>query len=127
MNKSKLVVLIALPAIFIVLMMGLFTENVSPYVSVSELMTEDVTNRNVQVFGQVIIESIYFNQDSGIITFELTDGNQSVQVNHKGMINNLQNSTEVVAIGKYNNIIFNADKVLVKCPSKYEGLASEEG
>lgn len=108
-------------------MMGLFTENISPYISVSELITEDVTNRNVQVFGQVIIESIYFNQDSGIITFDLTDGNQSIQVNHKGMVNNLQNSTEVVAIGTYNDSIFTADKVLVKCPSKYEALVSEEG
>ena len=127
MNKSKLIALIALPTIFIILMMGLFTENVSPYVSVSELINEDVNNKNVQVFGQVIIDSIYFDQNSGIITFDITDGNQSVQVNHRGMINNLQNSTEVVAIGSYRNNVFEADKVLVKCPSKYEALVSEEG
>ncbi len=108
-------------------MMSLFNENISPYVSVSELINEDVNNKNVQVFGQVIIDSIYFDQNSGIITFDITDGNQSVQVNHRGMINNLQNSTQVVAIGSYRNNVFEADKVLVKCPSKYEALVSEEG
>lgn len=115
-----------LPAIFIVLMMGLFTENISPYISVSDLMTKNTQNGNVQLYGQVILESIFFDNDSGITSFDITDGNQSISVMHKGMINNLEHSTEVVAIGEYNNDLFQADKVLVKCPSKYEARIPED-
>lgn len=126
MKKGKLVVIIVLPIIFIVLMMGLFTENISPYISVSDLKTENTQNRNVQLYGQVVLESIFFDNDSGMTTFDITDGNQSISVMHKGMINNLEHSTEVVAIGEYNNEFFQADKVLVKCPSKYEERIPEE-
>ncbi len=127
MNKGKLLVIILLPAIFIVLMMGLFTENISPYISVSDLKTDNTENRNVQLFGQVILNTIYFDNNSGITTFDLTDGKQSISVTHRGMINNLEHSTEVVAIGEYRSGLFQAEKVLVKCPSKYEDLIPEDG
>ena len=127
MKKSKFLVMTVLLAIFIVLMMGIFTENISPYTSVSDLKTDNTQNKNVQLYGQVILDTIFFNNDSGITTFDITDGNQSISVTHKGMINNLEHSTEVVAIGEYNNGLFQAEKVLVKCPSKYEDLVSEDG
>ena len=126
MKKSKFLIITGLLAIFIVLMMGIFTENISPYISVSDLKTDNTQNKNVQLYGQVILDTIFFNDDSGITTFDITDGNQSISVTHKGMINNLEHSTEVVAIGEYNNGLFQAEKVLVKCPSKYEDLVSED-
>jgi len=52
-------------AIFIVLMMGIFTENISPYTSVSDLKTDNTQNKNVQLYGQVILDTIFFNNDSG--------------------------------------------------------------
>jgi cytochrome c-type biogenesis protein CcmE len=126
LKKSKFLIITGLLAIFIVLMMGIFTENISPYISVSDLKTDNTQNKNVQLYGQVILDTIFFNDDSGITTFDITDGNQSISVTHKGMINNLEHSTEVVAIGEYNNGLFQAEKVLVKCPSKYEDLVSED-
>ena len=127
MKKSKFLIITGLLAIFIVLMMGIFTENISPYISVSDLKTDNTQNKNVQLYGQVILDTIFFNNDSGITTFDITDGNQSISVTHKGMINNLEHSREVVAIGEYNNGLFQAEEVLVKCPSKYEDLVSEDG
>ena len=125
MKKSKLLVIIVLPAIFIVLMFGLFTENISPYISVSDLKTDNIQNKNLQVFGQVLLGTIYFDNDSGVTTFDLTDGKQSISVMHTGRINNLEYSTEVVAIGEYISGVFQAQKVLVKCPSKYQELIPE--
>ena len=56
----------------------------------------------------------------------MTDGNAKLNVVHEGIVSNLRNSTEVVVIGKYGEDgIFYAEKVLVKCPSKY--LPEEEG
>jgi cytochrome c-type biogenesis protein CcmE len=127
LKKGKLLVIIVLPALFLVLMAGLFTENISPYISVTELKTDDVANRNVQVYGDVLVDSIHFDKDLGLLSFDITDGDSVVQVQHRGMVSNLQNATEVVAIGEYIDGVFQAEKVLVKCPSKYQELVSEEG
>ena len=35
---------------------------------------------------------------------------------------NFEQATEIVAIGQYQNGGFEADQLLVKCPSKYQGL-----
>lgn len=120
MNKFKLSILIIFPIIFIVLIAGVFSTNVSPYISVTELISGNVINRNVQVYGKAVIESISFDTSKSILTFDITDGTNNVTVSYKGMVNNLENSTEVVAVGQYNKDVFNAEKILVKCPSKYQ-------
>lgn len=125
MNKIKILVIIVLPVIFLVLISGLFTSNISPYVSVTELKENNRVQQNIQVYGQVIVDTIRFDRDSGMLYFDLTDGNSSVTTRHRGMVNNLQNSTEVVAIGEYQGDLFQAEKILVKCPSKYEAAVRE--
>jgi uncharacterized protein (DUF934 family) len=60
-------------------MFGLFNENVSPYISVSELIEGNNVNRNVQVFGDVLVESIDFDTQSGILTFDITDGESTAK------------------------------------------------
>jgi len=120
LNKFKLSILIIFPIIFIVLIAGVFSTNVSPYISVTELISGNVINRNVQVYGKAVIESISFDTSKSILTFDITDGTNNVTVSYKGMVNNLENSTEVVAVGQYNKDVFNAEKILVKCPSKYQ-------
>ncbi len=126
MRKNKLLVIVALPAIFVALIAGVFSANVSPYVSVTQLITQNMTQRSIQVYGQVIVDTIYFDKNTGIETFVLTDGNSTVTVNYRGIVNNLQNSTEVVAIGTYGGKIVQAERVLVKCPSKYEAATTKE-
>ena len=119
-NKFKLSILIIFPIVFIVLIAGVFSTNVSPYISVTELISGNVINRNVQVYGKAVIESISFDTSKSILTFDITDGTNNVTVSYKGMVNNLENSTEVVAVGQYDKGVFNAEKILVKCPSKYQ-------
>lgn len=125
MNKVKLLAIVALPVIFVVLVSGVFSQNVSPYVSVSQVKQGNMVQRNIQVYGQAIIETINYNRDTNILSFDLTDGNNTVTVQYHGIVNNLQNSTEVVAIGEYKGGIVQAEKILVKCPSKYESAAKE--
>jgi cytochrome c-type biogenesis protein CcmE len=125
MNKVKLLAIVALPVVFVVLMSGVFNQNVSPYVSVTQLKTDNMVGRNIQVYGQAVVETINYNRDSNLLTFDLTDGNNTVTVQYHGIVNNLQNSTEAVAIGEYTGGILQAEKILVKCPSKYEAAAKE--
>ncbi len=125
MNKFKLLTLIVLPVIFVALIASLLAANISPYVSVTELKAGNMVNRNLQVFGQAVVDTIQLNTQTGILTFDLTDGNNTVTIRHRGMVNNLRNSTEVVAIGEYRDGVFQAEKLLVKCPSKYEEIKEE--
>ena len=126
MKKVKIMAIIALPTVFIVIVSGVFTANLSPYISVTQLKEQNMTQVNIQVYGQAVVDTIYYNSTSHIESFDLTDGINTVKVTYRGLINNLQNSTEVVAIGVYNGVILQAEKVLVKCPSKYEAAAKEE-
>ncbi len=119
-KKTKLVTMFTLPVVFVALIAGVFTSNVSPYVSPTQVIKQNMTQRNIQVYGQVIVDSIYYNKSNNIETFVLTDGNNSITVSFRGIINNLSNATEVVAIGTYNGKMIQAERVLVKCPSKYE-------
>ena len=54
--------------------------------------------------------------------FKLADAKgEEFHVVYKGVKpSNFEQATEVVAIGRFNNGIFEAEQLLVKCPSKYE-------
>ncbi len=120
MTKARLLALAVLAAGFLILIAGFFTSSLSPYKTVSELVDKKLYDSSVQVIGNVTKQSLLFNVDSGILTFDLTDGKKVLTVRFEGMVNNIGNATEVVAVGKYGrDNIFYAAKILVKCPSKY--------
>ncbi len=39
---------------------------------------------------------------------------------------NFEEATEIVAVGSYSDGAFHAEQLLVKCPSKYQGIEGEE-
>ncbi len=126
MKRKKLLLIVILAALILVIISNLFTASLSPYLTVSELVERGEYGRNVQVIGEVDKETIAFDVKTGILTFVLTDGDARLKVKYEGIVSNLRNSTEVVVIGKYGQDgIFYAEKVLVKCPSKY--MPKEEG
>ena len=122
MNKVKLVIIIVLSVLFITIMADVFTSNVSPYLSVTELKASNARNIDAQVYGEPLVDSIQFDKQTSMLTFEITDGSNIIKVEHKGMVSNLQNSSEIVVIGKYNEGLLKADQILVKCPSKYQEI-----
>jgi cytochrome c-type biogenesis protein CcmE len=58
------------------------------------------------------------------LRFGLADENGTVMpVMYEGVKpGNFEEATEIVAVGKYRDGAFHADQLLVKCPSKYQGL-----
>ena len=122
MNKVKLVIIIVLSVLFITIKADVFTSNVSPYLSVTELKASNAKNIDAQVYGEPLVDSIHFDKQTSMLTFEITDGSNIIKVEHKGMVSNLQNSSEIVVIGKYNEGLLKADQILVKCPSKYQEI-----
>ncbi len=91
----------------------------TPYVSYDEAAKGDAY---VQVMGKLVKSVPVQNSADGFIFTIEDDNSKRLEVIHKGSKPlNFEHATSVVAIGTYNkeNQMFEADKILVKCPSKY--------
>ncbi len=96
--------------------------SVVPYITVSELKSGDYMGKYIQVNGTVVEGSVEWHPKDVLLTFRLTDGKETVNVSYNGSIpNNFQEGKMVVVGGTYEDGLFKADEILVKCPSKYAG------
>ncbi|HET9132016.1 MAG TPA: cytochrome c maturation protein CcmE [Terriglobia bacterium] len=98
-----------------------FIVNASPYVSVSEARKSGATN--VHLKGILDKSSISNDFREQTIRFRIKDTNgESMQVIYTGPPpQDMSLATEIVAIGSMQGAEFHSNKLLVKCPSKYEG------
>ena len=97
-----------------------FQASLSPYVSLREA---EVKTGQVQVLGAIVLENdIVFDFNSGTLQFYLTDDEGTVtSVHYRGTKpDNFEESESVVVVGQFQDGVFQAEKLLVKCPSKYE-------
>lgn len=103
-----------------------FSENLTPYVSIAEATA---SNKNVQVKG-LLDKNFEPQQSGGEFLFNLRDEftGETLSVKYSGIKpDRFDAAYHVIAIGKYNSAeeIFHAQKLLVKCPSKYEGQQAQ--
>ena len=100
---------------------GIFSlrSSLTPYVSFEEAKT---SGRTVQVAGALVKGSSQFDKETGYYNFVLHDNNGGTLdvETAENLPGNFEDSTTVVAIGNYGGARFTAERVLVKCPSKYE-------
>ncbi|GAB4328081.1 MAG: cytochrome c maturation protein CcmE [Calditrichia bacterium] len=120
--KPKYIVGIAIIVVFIVFAAVNLSKSLTPYVSLDEAKT---SNEVVQVKGQRVDGSEMYDVESKLFKFKMRDEKGEVfQVVYNGVKPaNLEHASEVVVIGRYQNGQFEAQQLLVKCPSKYQ----EEG
>ena len=104
--------------IFIAFCAIAFSKSLTPYVNFDEAKKSDKT---VQVRGYITGPVSPLGEGYGI-TFDLTDGEGiTVTVVYQGIKpNNLEQAESVVVVGRYQDPQFKAEKILVKCPSKYQ-------
>jgi cytochrome c-type biogenesis protein CcmE len=104
---------------------GAFKSNLTPYVSFEKARA---TTSAVQVAGKLVEHSDRFDEANSRLVFTLADERgQQLQVAYKGMKpGNFNEATQVVAIGRYRDGVLEAEKLLVKCPSKYQGVEEKE-
>lgn len=111
---------------FLILILGFigyagyfFADSVTPYVSVADARA---AQRNVQVKG-VPDGTVTPHMEDGHFVFSIADEDtgETMLVRYKGAKpDTFDDAYHVVAIGKYTGDAFAADKLLIKCPSKYE-------
>ena len=100
-----------------------FVRNLTPYLAFKEARTSQGT---VQVMGALDKTSV--SNKGGVLNFTLVEKDTAERlpvVFKHTMPSNFLLAIEITAIGRYENNQFNADRLLVKCPSKYQGTETK--
>jgi cytochrome c-type biogenesis protein CcmE len=97
-----------------------FMSNASPYVTVAEAKARPSNNQHLS--GDIVPGSVNIDYRGSKAQFQLKDAEgQLMSVTYSGSIpSNMTTATKVVAVGGYKNGVFESEKLMLKCPSKYE-------
>jgi cytochrome c-type biogenesis protein CcmE len=114
----------------IVLALGLggyfFKGSLTPYQPFKVAVASASTGSTVQIMGAPVKTATHYNIQSGALDFTLMEPSTGdlMPVEFKSpKPDNFDEAVQVTAIGRYDNTrkVFEADNLLVKCPSKYAG------
>ncbi len=100
-----------------------FTKSMTSYVDFGEAQKRA---SRVQVMGAVDHDHVVYDVDKQVLEFPITDeGGVTMTVRYSGtMPGNFSQATHAVCVGRYNGTQFEAEQLLIKCPSKYQGEES---
>ncbi|KKM23361.1 hypothetical protein LCGC14_1615950 [marine sediment metagenome] len=100
------------------------------YLTVSEIKNEGsiAYGQSTRVNGNVLDGSIQWDSQEGTLRFIISDGENDLPIIYRGVVpDTFRGGAEVVVEGIYTpENIFEADKIMAKCPSKYEAQENEE-
>ena len=121
--KVRLGVGLAALVVFGALALINFNSTLAAYVSFAEARS---SSSAVQVAGFPDHQGASFDTETGEFLFTMTDEESSVmQVSFKGVKpGNFDQAEKVVVVGSYEEGVLKATQILVKCPSKYDDLAT---
>jgi cytochrome c-type biogenesis protein CcmE len=121
----KVVLALVLVAVGVAVGVTSFRKSVTPYITFSEARR---TTGLVQVNGNIADKNYVLKPREQYLSFNLRDQQGEVMpVIYHGVIpGNFDQATMVVAIGRYQDDHFQAEQLLVKCPSKYQAEADKQ-
>ena len=102
-----------------------FQKTLTPYLTFDEARK---ARGVVQVMGSLDKESDRYDTTRQELSFELLDANgRRMPVVYQGIKpGNFKDAISIVAIGRFQKGRIEAEKLLVKCPSKYQGAEIEK-
>jgi cytochrome c-type biogenesis protein CcmE len=102
-----------------------FQKTLTPYLSFDEARK---ARGVVQVMGGLDKESDRYDTVTQQLSFDLIEaGGKRMPVVYRGIKpGNFKDAISIVAIGRYREGRIEAEKLLVKCPSKYQGAEVEK-
>lgn len=115
----------ALAAAFVVLGLTAFQKTLTPYLTFEEARK---ARGVVQVMGALDKQSDRYDTSRQELSFVLLDPSGArMPVAYRGIQpGNFKDAISIVAIGPYRDGKIEAEKLLVKCPSKYQGAEVEK-
>jgi cytochrome c-type biogenesis protein CcmE len=124
--KPKYIIGGIIVLVFIVWGASAFIQTTVTYVSFEKAMKSD---KPVQVAGHIDFEDVNFDDANNRLVFSIYEMDpedpakpERMKIIYAGVVpGNFDQATSIVAVGKPGEGGFIADKLLVKCPSKYQG------
>lgn len=122
--KKGYVVAAVLAVGFLVLGVTAFRTTLTPYVTFDVAMK---TAGSVQVMGSLEKGSEKYDGSTQTLAFSIVDEHgRTLPVLYRGIKPaNFRDALSIVAIGRWQSGALQAEKLLVKCPSKYQGQETE--
>ncbi len=128
--KVKYIIGVAVILLFVVWGASAFLKTTVQYVTIAEARQSD---KPVQVLGNIDFNDYRYDVDKRRLEFSIFDAEASnpeaaekMRVVYYGVVpGNFEQATQVVVKGKPGADGFEADKLLVKCPSKYQGMEED--
>lgn len=118
---KRKILLVALLLAFIGYASWSFADSVTPYVGIKE--AKAATSSSVQVKGLLAKDAPAPHMEGNDFVFTLQDeetGEELLVHYHGTKPDQFDEAHHIVAIGKMQGEAFSSDKLLIKCPSKYE-------
>ena len=119
-------VLLAVALLLVAVGVGVtsFKKSMTPYISFAEARH---ASGLVQVNGKLADKNYVLKRGEQFLEFKLRDSKDEIlPVVYRGVIpGNFDQAVSVVAIGRYAGDHFEAENLLVKCPSKYQAEAEK--
>ncbi|MFN2218372.1 MAG: cytochrome c maturation protein CcmE [Anaerolineae bacterium] len=101
-----------------------FSGSTSEYLSVAEVKALGLDQtRDSRVAGEIVPDSVNYSTRDLHLTFAIQDGTGDLAISYHGpQPDMLVDAVEAVVVGKYDpgSQVFEAEELLMKCPSKYE-------
>jgi cytochrome c-type biogenesis protein CcmE len=119
-NKKGVLITLLVSALALVGICFAFLNNASPYVTIAQAKAEG--GDGIHIAGDIVGETMRTDPQKGVVEFRLKDADGTeCDVTYKGPPPaNMGSAKKVVVVGALQEGRFIADKMLVKCPSKYE-------
>lgn len=123
--KAKYIIGIIIIGLFSVWGASSFMSTTILYVSISEVAETEGT---VQLMGKIDFDAVNYDAENSRLVFEVVGmeehtADDRLTIVYTGVVpGNFDQATSVVAKGHYEDGVFMADQLLVKCPSKYQGV-----
>ena len=124
MMNTKVLLASGLLVAAVVIGVTSFKQTMTPYIGFREARA---ASGQVQVNGVLADKNYVLKPSEQYLEFKLKDERGEIMpVEYHGVIpGNFDQATSVVAIGHYANDRFEAEQLLVKCPSKYQAEAEK--
>lgn len=123
MNKRFVIGIVIIILVVAYLFWSGMKESSVYFLTVGEFSEQQhkLIGKGIRINGDIVPGSIQWDAANLILTFQLTDGKNTVNVRHKGVApDTFSEAVSVVVEGKYQDGIFEATQIMTKCPSKYE-------
>lgn len=103
------------------------------YMTVNEVLDAAQSGRlteqqRIRVSGDIVGDSVRWDSKNVLLSFSIAEGGRTVPVEYEGIKpDNFADATQAIVEGYYRSGVVRADKLMLKCPSKYESEKKASG